>query len=467
MVVPAGEALTHVEESVDVPPTKVSMPAPLISGQKVGTIPSGISSLWSRAPKQQNAAVEFEDFKSAPALIHQLLPANAPDFLKAAQSVIVQSAQTGGRIPADMLASQIADTMHGYYRFLEAATTLDNRATKAGVQGLWVHAAAATVAALSFEIMTAGLAFQPFISQNRLGYPLLITQAALMTALIKWNKGFIRGMYVASSIAFATILGYGASQNPAVSALGQYFHLVTSDDKLDPRTYEQLVKVQAQLPALKDKVADLKEAVERARKTDATVQGNASAIIRKTTFSRTSAQYQTASNELSNVVGQEAQLKSKIEAAQAADPSRENVKRYAWALFVLLNAASTMWYARVLSEAEPAHEAALGRKQREKLMAEEVKALRESATKREALASRFLVGLRTLYVNTLASDGKKDEANRKADEIFGDIHALSQTAAQAFNSMIGNNPQPETIAEPHEPNKKPVPVALTTRRAPT
>ena len=357
--------------------------------------------------------------------------------------------------------------MHGYYKFLEAATTLDNRVTKAGVQGLWVHGAAATIAALSFEVMTAGLAFQPFISQNRLGYPLLITQAALMTALIKWNKGLVRGMYVASSIAFATILGYGASQNPAVSALGQYFHLVTSDDKLDPRTHEQLVKVQAQLPALKDKVADLKEAVERARKTDATVQGSANAINRKTTFSRTSAQYQTASNELSNMVGQEAQLKAKMEAAQTADPSRENVKRYAWTLFVLLNAASTMWYARVLSEAEPAHEAALGRKQREKLMAEEVKALRESATKREALASKFLVGLRTLYVNTLAGDGKKEEANRKADEIFGDIHALSQTAAQAFNGMVGNNPPPETTAEPHEPNKKPVPVALTTRRAPT
>ncbi len=458
--------MTDVEEIVPVPPIKVSTPVPPISGQKMGIIPSSISSLWRRAPKQQNTAAEFEDFKSAPALIHQLLPPNAPDFLKAAQSVIVQSAQTGGRIPEDMLASQIADTMHGYYKFLEAATTLDNRVTKAGVQGLWVHAAAATVAALSFELMTAGLAFQPFISQNRLGYPLLITQAALMTALIKWNKGLVRGMYVASSIAFATILGYGASQNPAVSALGQYFQLVTSDDKLDPRTYEQLVKVQAQLPVLKDKVAHLKEAVERARKTDATVQGNANAINRKTTFSRTSAQYQTASNELSNMVGQEAQLKTKIEAAQTADPSRENVKRYAWALFALLNAASTMWYARVLSEAEPAHEAALGRKQREKLMAEEVKALRENATKREALASKFLVGLRTLYVNTLASDGKKEEANRKADEIFGDIHDLSQKAAQAFKGMVGNNPQPETTAEPHEPNKKPVPVALTTRRAP-
>src|SRR5215467_9769826 len=156
-----------------------------------------------------------------------------------------------------------------------------------------------------------------------------------------------------------------------------------------------------------------------------------------------------------------------VEEAQMADPSRENVKRYTWALFVLLNAASTMWYARVLSEAEPAHEAALGRKQREKLVAEEVKALRENATKREALASKFLVGLRTLYVNTLASNGKKEEANRKADEIFGDIHALSQNAAQAFNAMVGNNPPPETTAEPHEPNKKPVPVALTTRRAPT
>jgi hypothetical protein len=113
--------------------------------------------------------------------------------------------------------------MHGYYKFLEAATTLDNRVTKAGVHGLWVHAAAATVAALSFEIMIAALAFQPFISQNRLGYPLLITQAALMTALIKWNRGLVRGMYVASSIAFATVLGYGASQNPAVSTWGNIF----------------------------------------------------------------------------------------------------------------------------------------------------------------------------------------------------------------------------------------------------
>jgi hypothetical protein len=408
------------------------------------------------APKRQNTAVEFDTFKSAPTLIHQLLPPNAPDFLKAAQSVIVQSAQTGGRIPEDMLAGQIADTMHGYYNFLEAAATSDNRVTKAGVQGLWVHAAAATLAALSFEVMTAGLAFQPFISQNRLGYPLLITQAALMTALIKWNRGLVRGMYVASSIAFAAVLGYGASQNPAVSALGQYFHLVTTDDKLDPRTYEQLVKVQAQLPALKDQVADMKEAVEQARKTDATVQGNANAINRKTTFSRTSAQYQTASNELSSMVGQEAQLKVKIEAARVADPSRENVKLYAWALFALLNVASTMWYARILSEAEPAHEAALGTKQRQKLMAEEVKALRENSTKREALASKFLVGLRTLYVNSVANEGKKEEASRKADEIFGDIHALSQKAAQAFKGMIGNNPQPETKAEPREATKKPI-----------
>jgi hypothetical protein len=428
-------------------------------------IPSSISSLWSRTPEQQNTVVEFEDFKTAPTLLHQLLPPNAPGFLKAPQRVIVQSAQTGGRIPEDMLTGQIADTMHGYYKFLEAATTLDNRVTKAGVHGLWVHAAAATVAALSFEIMTAALAFQPFISQNRLGYPLLITQAALMTALIKWNRGLVRGMYVASSIAFATVLGYGASQNPAVSTLGQYFHLVTTDDELDPRTYEQLVKVQAQLPALKVKVADLKEAVEQARKTDATVQGNANAINRKTTFSRTSAQYQSASNELSSMVGQEAQLKAKIEAARTADPSREDVKRYAWALFVLLNVTSTMWYARVLSEAEPAHEAALGRKQREKLMAEEVKALRENATKREALASKFLVGLRTLYVNTLAGGGKKEEPNRKADEIFGDIHALSQKAAQAFKGMIGDNPQPETKAEPREPNKKPVALVVPPAQA--
>jgi hypothetical protein len=408
------------------------------------------------APKQQNTAVEFEDFKSAPALIHQLLPRNAPDFLKAAQSVIVQSAQTGGRIPEDMLAGQIADTMHGYYKFLEAATTSDNRATKAGVRGLWVHAAVATLAALSFEVMTAGLAFQPFISQNPLGYPLLITQAALMTALIKWNKGLVRGLYVASSIAFATVLGYGASQNPVVSALGQYFHLVTTDDKLDPRTYEQLVKVQAQLPALKEKVAGMKEAVEQARKTDATVQGSARAINRKTTFSRTSAQYQAASNDLTSMIGQEAQLNASMEAARTADPSHENVKRYAWALFTLLNVASTMWYARVLSEAEPAHEAALGTKQRQKLMAEEVQALRDNARKREALAGKFLVGLRTLYVNSLANEGKKEEANRKADEMFGDIHALSQKAAQAFKGMIENSPEPETKAEPREPTKKPV-----------
>lgn len=423
-------------------------------------IPSRLSPLGSRAPKQQNipqhTAVEFDDFKSAPLLIHQLLPPNAPDFLKAAQSVVVQSAKTGGRIPEDMLAGQIADTMHGYYKFLEAAATLHNRVTKAGVQGLWMHAAAATVAALSFEIMTAGLAFQPFISQNSLGYPLLITQAALMTALIKWNKGLVRGLYVASSIAFAIVLGYGASQNPAVSALGQYFHLVTSDDRLDPRTYEQLVKLQAQLPPLKDKVANLQAAVEQARKTDATVQGNANAVNRKTTFNRTSAQYQGASNELSSMIGQEAQLKAKMEEARTVDPSRENVKHYAWALFVLLNVASTMWYARVLSEAEPAHEEALGRKQREKLMAEEVKALLENATKREALAAKFLVGLRTLYVNTLASDGKQEEANRKADEIFSDIHALSQKAARAFKGMIENNPQPETKADPREPNKKPI-----------
>jgi hypothetical protein len=87
-------------------------------------------------------------------------------------------------------------------------------------------------------------------------------------------------------------------------------------------------------------------------------------------------------------------------------------------------------------------------------MAEGVKALRENATKREALASKCLVSLRTLYVNSLANEDKKEEANRKADDIFGDIHALSQRAAQAFKGMIGSNPQLETKAEPREPNKK-------------
>ena len=130
--------------------------------------------------------------------------------------------------------------------------------------------------------------------------------------------------------------------------------------------------------------------------------------------------YQTASSELSSMIGQEAQSKAKMEETRTVDPSRENVKRYAWTLFVLLNVASTMCYARVLSEAELAHAEALGRKQRETLMAEEVKALLENVTKREALAAKFLVGLRTLYVNTLVSDGKQEEATRTTDEIFSD-----------------------------------------------
>jgi hypothetical protein len=40
--------------------------------------------------------------------------------------------------------------------------------------------------------------------------------------------------------------------------------------------------------------------------------------------------------------------------------------------------------------------------------------------------------------------------------MFGDIHALSQKAAQAFKGMIENSPEPETKAEPREPTKKPV-----------
>ena len=393
-----------------------------------------------QSPGEKTFVPETEDFKAIAVLIHQLLPHGAPDFLKATQNSITQMAQTGGSITAATLATHVADIMHGYYNLLEAATMRYDRFTepsftKAGVYGLSAQAIAAAITAISFEIMTAALAFEPFIQKNWLGFPLLFTQATLMTALIVWNTGWIRTAFVASSLAFAGILGYGASQHPLVSALGQNFGSYASDAKLDPTANDELVRARAQIPALREQFDQATQAVEQARRVDATVTGRN--VNRRTTFARSSEQLETARNRLNDALGREAQLQTKIESARGTDPARIEIQRYAWALFSLLNGASSMMFMSMLGRARPAHEEALARKQREKLMKDEIAALRNNETKREALASKLLIGFRALYAAALKT-GQSDRSavTAKIDEAFGDIDGLSKDAAKLFLGMI-------------------------------
>jgi hypothetical protein len=398
---------------------------------------------WSshKLPVKKYEAVQTEDFKAIAALIHQLLPRGAPDFLKATQNSITQMAQTGGGVTGVTLTTHVADIMHGYYNLLEAATMRHDRLsepglTQAGVYGLSAQAVAAAITAVSFEIMTAALAFEPFIQKNWLGFPLLFTQATLMTALMVWNTGWIRGAFVASSLAFAGILGYGASQHPLVSALGQNFGSYTSDAKLDSKTNDELVKLRAQIPALREQADQATQAVEQARRVDSTITGRN--VNRRTTFSRSSEQLETARRRLNDALGREAQLQTAIESARTADPARIEIQRYAWALFSLLNGASSMLFMSMLGRARPAHEEALARKQREKLMKDEIAALRNNETKREALASKLLIGFRALYAEALKTgQGDKSAVAAKIDESFGDIDKLSKEAAKLFVGMIG------------------------------
>ncbi len=399
-----------------------------------------ISWTGQRSPGKKYVSAETEDFKAIAALIHQLRPPGAPDFLKATQDSIRQMAQTGGSITDVTLTTHVADIMHGYYNLLEAATMRHDRftepsLTKAGVYGLSAQAVAAAITAVSFEIMTAALAFEPFIQKNWLGFPLLFTQATLMTALMVWNTGWVRGAFVASSLAFAGILGYGASQHPLVSALGQNFGSYASDAKLDQKANDELVKVRAQLPALKEQFDQATQAVEQARRIDSTITGRNT--NRRTTFARSSEQLETARNRLNDALGREAQLQSKIEDERAIDPARTEVQRYAWLLFSLLNGASSMVFMSMLRRARPAHQEALARMQREKLMKDEIAALRNNETKREALASKLLIGFRAVYADELkTSESDKSAVADKINESFGEVDRLSKESARLFVGMI-------------------------------
>jgi hypothetical protein len=392
-----------------------------------------------RLPAKKYVITETEDFKAIAALIHQLLPPGAPDFLKATQNSIAQMAQTGGAITEATLTTHVADIMHGYYNLLEAATMRHDRftepgLTQAGVYGLSAQAAAAAVTAVSFEVMTAALAFEPFIEKNWLGFPLLFTQATLMTALMIWNRGWVRAAFVASSLAFAGILGYGASQHPLVSALGQNFGAYSSDARLDQKSNDELVKLRAQIPVLREQADQAAQAVEQARRIDSTITGRN--VNRRTTFARSSEQMVLARNRLNDALGREAQLQATIETARGNDPARVEVQRYAWALFSLLNGASSMVFMSMLGRARPAHEEALARKQREKLMKDEIAALRNNETKREALASKLLIGFRALYAQALNGHSEKGIVTAKVDESFGKIDDLSKAAAKLFLGMI-------------------------------
>jgi hypothetical protein len=399
-----------------------------------------ISSADRRLASKKYAVPETEDFKAIAALIHQLLPPGAPDFLKATQNSIVQMAQTGGSITEVTLTTHVADIMHGYYNLLEAATMRHDRFTepgftKAGVYGLSAQAAAALVTAVSFEVMTAALAFEPFIQKNWLGFPLLFTQATLMTALMVWNTGWVRAAFVASSLAFAAILGYGASQHPLVAALGQNFGSYASDAKLDQKTNDELVRLRAQIPVLREQFDQATQSLEEARRVDSTITGRNAR--RRTTFGRSSEQLETARNKLNEALGSEAQLQSKIESEREVDPARIEVQRYAWALFSLLNGASSMMFMSMLGRARPAHEEAVARKQREKLMRDEIAALRNNDTKREALASKLMIGFRAVYADALKTgQGDKGAIVAKIDESFGNIDGLSKEAAKLFLGMI-------------------------------
>jgi hypothetical protein len=396
-------------------------------------------------PALKPAAAESEDFKAIAALIHQLLPPGAPDFLKATQNAIAQMARTGGTITVKTLTTHVADIMHGYYNLLEAATMQQKRfteatLTRAGVWGVSAQAAAAGVTAVLFEIMTAGLAFEPFIQKHWLGFPLLFTQATMMTALMVWNTGFIRALFVASSLAFAAILGFGASQHPLVAALGENFGSYTPDLKLDAKASEEYAKLQGQISVFEKQVEQAKESQAEARRVDSTITGRN--VARRTTFARSTEQLTAAEKQLADAQGRLTQLQRQLETERKTDPGRERVQRYAWALFSLLNGASSMVFLSMLGRARPAHQEALARTQRTKLMRDEIAALRNNETKREALASKFLIGFRALYAETLRAGPGDKNATAKIDEAFGDIDGMAKEAAQLFLGMIGSDASP-------------------------
>jgi hypothetical protein len=71
-------------------------------------------------------------------------------------------------------------------------------------------------------------------------------------------------------------------------------------------------------------------------------------------------------------------------------------------------------------------------------MKDEITALRNNETKREALASKFLIGFRALYAAALrGSQGDKGAVGAKVDESFGNIDELSKISAKLFVGMIG------------------------------
>jgi hypothetical protein len=397
-----------------------------------------------KLPITKQAVAETEDFKAIAALIHQLLPPGAPDFLKATQNSIAQMAQTGGSITVKTLTTHVADIMHGYYNLLEAATMQQKRftettLTKFGVYGVSAQAASAGVTAVLFEIMTAGLAFEPFIQKHWLGFPLLFTQATMMTALMVWNTGIIRALFVISSLAFAAILGFGASQHPLVESLGANFGAYTADAKLDSKTNEELVSLQEQVKVFERQSQEAKEALEQARRTDAAITGRN--VARRTTFTRSAEQLAAAEKREADARGRLGQLRNKIELERKSDPGRVEVQRYAWALFSFLNGASSMVFLSMLGRARPAHQEALQRTQRTKLMRDEITALRNNETKREALASKFLIGFRALYAEVLmkTEHGDWGSVAGKIEESFGDIDGLAKESAKLFVGMIGGD----------------------------
>jgi hypothetical protein len=130
-------------------------------------------------------------------------------------------------------------------------------------------------------------------------------------------------------------------------------------------------------------------------------------------------------------------MQTRIETARGTDPARMEIQHYAWALFSLLNGASSMVFMSMLGRARPAHQEALARMQREKLMKDEIAALRNNETKREALASKLMIGFRAVYADALkTSQGDKSAVADKIDESFGDIDRLSKESARLFVEMI-------------------------------
>jgi hypothetical protein len=97
-----------------------------------------------------------------------------------------------------------------------------------------------------------------------------------------------------------------------------------------------------------------------------------------------------------------------------------------------------MVFMSILGRARPAHQEALARMQREKLMKDEIAALRNNETKREALASKLLIGFRAVYADALkTSQGDKSAVAEEINKSFGNIDKLSKDSAKLFVGMIG------------------------------